>query len=220
MDPQLPGFLHTLAPVLTHYGYLAVAVIVLIESFGPPLPGETVIIAASIYAGAGVLDIWAVAAIAIAAAVVGDNIGYLIGRRGGRALVDRYGRYIGATPERFGKAEAFFLRHGHWIVLVARFVEGLRQLNGIIAGTSGMRWRTFAVSQSVGAVIWVGCWTAVGYTAGSHIGAIYEVFARVGYGLVAVAVVALASWLWVHRRRRAAARDERPVHDDDVTPVG
>ena len=219
MDPQLPGFLHTLAPLLTHYGYLAVAVIVLIESFGPPLPGETVIIAASIYAGAGTLDIWAVAAIAIAAAVIGDNIGFVIGRRGGRALVDRYGRYVGATPERFGKAEAFFLRHGHWIVLVARFVEGLRQLNGIIAGTSGMRWRSFALSQSLGAVIWVGCWATVGYTAGSHIGAIYEGFARVGYGLLALVVVALAGWWWRHRHRRrraATAAAAVPCGDHEV----
>lgn len=201
MDAQLPGFLHSLAPLLDHYGYLAVALIVLIESFGPPLPGETVIIAASIYAGAGTLDIWAVAVIAFAAAVIGDNLGFVIGRRGGRALVDRYGRYVGATPERFAKAERFFLRHGHWIVVVARFIEGLRQLNGIIAGTSGMRWRTFAVAQSVGAAVWVGCWSAVGYTAGSHITVIYDAAARVGYGLVGVLVVAAVAW-WLRRRRR------------------
>lgn len=216
MHAQLPGFLHSLAPLLDHYGYLAVALIVLIESFGPPLPGETVIIAASVYAGAGTLNIWAVAVIAFAAAVVGDNIGFLIGRLGGRALVDRYGRYVGATPERFAHAERFFLRHGHWIVVVARFIEGLRQLNGIIAGTSGMRWRTFAAAQSLGAAIWVGCWTAVGYGAGSHITAIYDAVARVGYGLVALLVVAVGVWWW--RRRRRRSRGETAVPDDDVTP--
>lgn len=215
MDAQLPGFLHSLAPLLDHYGYLAVALIVLIESFGPPLPGETVIIAASVYAGAGTLDIWAVAVIAFAAAVVGDNIGFFIGRRGGRALVDRYGKYVGATPERFAQAERFFLRHGHWIVVVARFIEGLRQLNGIIAGTSGMRWRTFAVSQSLGAAIWVACWTTVGYAAGSHITAIYDAVARVGYGLVGVLVVAAVAWWW--RRRRRRSREDDAVADDDVT---
>jgi membrane protein DedA with SNARE-associated domain len=156
---QLPGFLHSLAPLLDHYGYLAVALIVLIESFGPPLPGETVIIAASIYAGAGTLNIWAVGVIAFSAAVVGDNIGFVIGRRGGRALIDRYGRYIGATPERFEKAEAFFVRHGYWIVVVARFVEGLRQLNGIIAGTVAMPWLRFLAANAVGALLWVSLWT-------------------------------------------------------------
>ncbi|HEX7353360.1 MAG TPA: DedA family protein [Mycobacteriales bacterium] len=217
MDAQLPGFLHSLAPLLNHYGYLAVAVVVLIESFGPPLPGETVIIAASIYAGAGTLNIWAVAVIAFAAAVVGDNVGFAIGRRGGRALVGRYGKYVGATPERFATAERFFVRHGHWIVVVARFIEGLRQLNGIIAGTSGMRWRTFAASQSLGAAIWVACWTAVGYTAGSHITAIYDTFARAGYALVGVLVVAVV-WLLLRRRRRSHAA--AAARDDDVTPVG
>lgn len=217
VDAQLPGFLHSLAPLLDHYGYLAVALVVLIESFGPPLPGETIIIAASIYAGAGTLNIWAVAAIAFAAAVIGDNIGFVIGRRGGRALIDRYGRFIGATPERFGKAERFFLRHGHWIVIVARFVEGLRQLNGIIAGASGMRWRTFAAAQSLGAALWVGCWTAVGYTAGSHISAIYDTVARAGYVIVGVLVVAVGVWSLRRLRRRRRAAD---VPDDDVTPVG
>jgi membrane protein DedA with SNARE-associated domain len=201
MDPRLPGFLNSLAPYLKHYGYLSVAVIVTIESFGPPLPGETIIIAASIYAGAGSLNIWLVALVAFASAVVGDNIGYLIGRKGGHALVDRYGKFIGATPERYGKAEDFFKRHGSWIVIVARFIEGLRQLNGIIAGTAEMPWRKFAAAQALGAAIWVATWTAVGYNAGSHITAIYKGVAKVGYGLVAVVVIAGLVW-WLRRRKQ------------------
>lgn len=199
MDPRLPGFLNSLAPYLNHYGYLSVAVIVTIESFGPPLPGETIIIAASIYAGAGSLNIWLVALVAFAAAVIGDNIGYVIGRNGGHALVDRYGKYIGATPERYGKAEDFFKRNGGWIVIAARFIEGLRQLNGIIAGTAEMPWRKFAAAQMLGAALWVGTWTAVGYNAGSHITAIYEGVAKVGYGLIAVAALAALVW-WLRRR--------------------
>jgi len=217
VDPPLPGFLNSLAPYLSHYGYLAVAVIVLIESFGPPLPGETVIIAASIYAGAGRLNIWAVAAIALAAAVVGDNFGFFIGRKGGRALIENYGKYIGATPDRFGRAEAFFVRNGRWIIVVARFVEGLRQLNGIIAGITGMRWRMFAASQVLGATLWVGCWTTLGYTSGSHVAAIYDAIARVGYGLIAVVILAAFVWWLRHRRRRSATPDPPPAGDDVVT---
>src|SRR4051794_33204736 len=201
MDPRLPGFLNSLAPYLRDYGYLAIAVIVTIESFGPPLPGETIIIAASIYAGAGSLNIWLVALIAFLAAVIGDNIGYWIGRKGGHRLIERYGKYIGATPERYGKAEKFFLKNGRWIIIVARFIEGLRQLNGIIAGTAEMPWVMFASAQALGAALWVGTWTLVGYNAGSHIQTIYDSFAKVGYGLFALAVVA-GIVLWLRRRRR------------------
>lgn len=203
-DPQLPGFLHTLAPYLQHYGYLAIAVIVGIESFGPPLPGETVIIAGSIYAAAGSLNIVAVASIAFAAAVVGDNLAYLIGRKAGRAVITRYGRYVGATEARYAKTEDFFGRHGGKIVVVARFIEGLRQLNGLVAGTTRMPYPKFLAAQVTGAALWVGVWSAAGYTAGGHITAIYDAVSKAGYGLLAVAVV-LVVVLLVRRRRRAKA---------------
>jgi membrane protein DedA with SNARE-associated domain len=200
-ENRLPGFLHSLGSILDHYGYAAVLIIVLIESFGPPLPGETIIIAASIYASAGSLNIWAVAAIAFGACVVGDNVGYLIGRRGGRALVERYGRYLGATEERYGKVEAFFERHGGKIVVIARFVEGLRQLNGIVAGTTKMPWLKFLTAQVFGAAVWVAVWCTLGYTAGSHITTIYDAIAKVGYGLIALLVLAIV--VYVVRRRRS-----------------
>lgn len=213
--PPLPGFLHALAPILNHYGYLAVALIVGIESFGPPLPGETIIIAASIYAGAGTLDIAAVFAIAFAAAVAGDNIGYLIGRYGGRRLVDRYGRYVGATPERFGKAEKFFVRFGGRIVIVARFVEGLRQLNGIIAGTTGMRWPKFVLCNLFGALLWVGVWTVAGYEAGDHIQPIVDAARYIAYAVVGLLIVAVGVY-FARRRRRGA---DTVLSDNEVAPV-
>lgn len=103
--PTLPGFLGSLAPVLNHYGYLAVAGLVVLEDFGVPVPGETVLIAAAVYAGAGRLNVVLVGIIAVAAAVIGDNAGYAgyaIGRFGGRALALRYGRYVFLTSERRG----------------------------------------------------------------------------------------------------------------------
>jgi membrane protein DedA with SNARE-associated domain len=209
-ENRLPGFLHSLGSILDHYGYAAVLIIVLIESFGPPLPGETIIIAASIYASAGSLNIWAVAAIAFGACVVGDNLGYLIGRRGGRALIERYGRYIGANEERYGKAEQFFERHGGKIVVIARFVEGLRQLNGIIAGTTKMPWLKFLAAQVFGAAVWVAIWCTVGYTAGSHITTIYTAIEKVGYGLIALLVVALVVYVVRRRRSRGAVADPEP----------
>ncbi len=202
MKPQLPGFLHTLAPYLGHYGYLAVALIVVIESFGPPLPGETIIIAAAIYAANGQLNVYVVGLVAFAAATIGDTIAYVIGRKGGTALINKYGKYVGATEERYGKTEEFFQRHGGKIVVVARFIEGLRQLNGLVAGTTKMHYARFLAAQVTGAALWVVVWTTVGYTAGSHITPIYDAVSKVGYGLLAVAAVALVVW-YVRRRRRS-----------------
>src|SRR6188768_2670122 len=136
MPPQadLPGFLHGVAPYLDRWGYLAVAGSIGVESFGIPAPGQTIMVAAAIYAGAGRLNIYGVAAIAFIAAVLGDNIGYWIGARGGRKLVHRWGKYIFITPARLDWAEKFFAKRGNRIVVVARFIDGLRQLNGVIAG--------------------------------------------------------------------------------------
>src|SRR5579859_256650 len=113
---QLPGFLQTLAPLLDRWGYLAIAFLLFVEDFGVPAPGETVLIAASVYAGAGRLNIVAVGIISLAAAVLGDNVGYAIGRFGGRELAVRFGRYVMLTEQRLEKAEAFFNRHGGKIV--------------------------------------------------------------------------------------------------------
>src|ERR1700744_1026549 len=101
--PHLPGVLHSLEPTLDHYGYLAIGAFVLLEDFGVPVPGETVLILGAVYAGAGRLSLPLVALIAFVAAVAGDNIGFAIGHFGGRALVERYGRYVGLTPERMDK---------------------------------------------------------------------------------------------------------------------
>ena len=153
---QLPGFLAALAPLLDHWGYLAVGFLIFIEDFGVPSPGETVLIAASVYAGAGRLNIVAVGVIGFAAAVLGDNLGYAIGRLGGRTLVLRFGRYVLLTPERLDRAESFFTRHGGKIITVARFIEGLRQANGIIAGLTRMPWARFLAFNALGAALWGG----------------------------------------------------------------
>jgi membrane protein DedA with SNARE-associated domain len=202
----LPGLLANLAPVLDHYGYLAVGGFIALEDFGVPLPGETILIAAAVYAGAGRLNIVAVGLIAFLAAVVGDNIGFAIGHFGGRALVLRFGKYVLLTSDRYKKAENFFERYGGVVVTFARFVEGLRQANGIVAGTIGMHWLRFIAFNALGAALWVGVWASVGYLAGGHITTIYNVVTRYSlYLLIALAVV-VAAWIIraaVRARRRA-----------------
>ncbi len=204
----LPGLLAHLAPVLDHYGYLAVGGFITLEDFGIPVPGETILIAAAVYAGAGKLSIFAVALVAFAAAVVGDNIGYAIGFFGGRALVLKYGKYVMLTSERLDRAEDFFRRYGGVVVAGARFVEGLRQANGIVAGTTRMAWPRFLAFNALGAALWVGVWTSIGYLAGSHITVIYDTITRYSlYVLIAIAaaVAALIIRTVVRRRRRARA---------------
>lgn len=204
--PPLPGFLDSLAGPLNSFGYWAVLVLVMIEDFGIPVPGETVLIAAAVYAGAGRLNVVAVGLVGFAAAVAGDNIGFVIGHFGGRALVLRWGRYVRLTPERLGKAEAFFERHGAWIITFARFIEGLRQANGIVAGIVGMHWLRFLAFNALGAALWVGTWVTLGYLAGSHIETIYHYITAYSLYLLIALVVLLAGYIaWrVLRRRRAA----------------
>jgi membrane protein DedA with SNARE-associated domain len=200
--PQLPGFLNSLAPLLTHHGVWAIVLLVFLEDFGIPVPGETVLIAGAVFAGAGRLNIVAVGVAGFLAAVAGDNVGYAIGRFGGRALVDRLGKYVFLTPERIDKAENFFNRHGGKIIVVARFIEGLRQANGLIAGMIGMHWLKFVAFNALGAALWVGTWVSVGYFAGQHITAIYDAISRYSlYAAIAAAVVIVA-WIGLRIRRR------------------
>jgi membrane protein DedA with SNARE-associated domain len=207
--PELPGVLAWLAPILVSYGYLAVFGFLFIESFGAPVPGQTMLMAAGVFAGAGRLNVAGVAILGFLAAVAGDNVGYLIGHFGGRRLVLRFGRYIFVTEKRLNKAEDFFRRHGGKIVGVARFIDGLRQLNGVVAGIAGMPWRRFLAFNALGAVAWVAVWTSVGYFAGGHLPAIYQGFHRYQTVVLAAAgaliAAALARWLWRRRHQRDTA---------------
>ena len=202
--PPLPGFLHALESPLQHYGLWAILLLVLLEDFGVPVPGETILIAGSIYAGAGRLNVVTVGVIAFVAAVFGDNIGFAIGHFGGRALALRWGKYVYLTEERLDKAEDFFNRRGAWIITIARFIEGLRQANGIIAGITGMHWLRFVAFNALGAALWVGTWVTVGYFAGQHITTIYHYITMYSYYLLIALAVFVAGYIVVRLRRRRA----------------
>jgi membrane protein DedA with SNARE-associated domain len=166
---HIPPVIKALEPALHNYGYLAVGGLLFLEDFGVPVPGETTLVAAAFYAGLGQLNIFLIIIIGILGAILGDNLGYCIGKFGGHPLVEKFGKYIFLTPERINKAEAFFKKRGGKIVIVARFIEGLRQANGIIAGLSEMHWLKFVIFNLIGAVAWVSVWVSVGYFGGSHI---------------------------------------------------
>ncbi len=204
--PPLPGFLNALSGTLEHYGLWAVGLLITLEDFGVPVPGETILIAGAIFAGAGRINIVALGVVAFVAAVTGDNIGFAIGHFGGRALALRFGRYVFLTEERLDKAENFFDRRGSIVITFARFVEGLRQANGIIAGITGMHWLRFLVFNAIGAALWVGTWVTIGYFAGNNITTVYHYITLYSYYVLAALVVLLVGYIvWRRRRRRRTA---------------
>ena len=141
-------------PFITTYGAIAVFFMVLAESFGAPLPGETGVIAASLLAAHGDLSIVGLFFAVLGGAIIGDFIGFLVGHFGGRKLLRKFGPYIKLTPERLDAFEDRLRKQGLWMVAVARFVPILRQLNGLLAGSFGMRWYHFLLAQSAGALVW------------------------------------------------------------------
>jgi membrane protein DedA with SNARE-associated domain len=203
----LPGFLQSLGPLVSRHGYLVVAGFLFFEAFAIPVPGETVLLTAALYAGTGRLNIVLVILVGSIATFLGSCVGYLIGRTGGRALVSRFGRYVGLTERRFAAAEAFFQRQGPKIIVLARFIEGLRQANGIIAGTSGMALKRFLIFNAIGAVVWVAAWSLIGDLAGSHVGAIYSDVSKYFWVVLIVVVVAIAFLVIRHLRHRAHAHE-------------
>jgi membrane protein DedA with SNARE-associated domain len=205
-DTQLPGVFGDVQPILEHYGYLAVGGFVLLEDFGVPVPGEVLLISAAIFAGAGHLNIALVIVVAVLGAIIGDNIGYAVGRLGGRPLAERWGRFVFLTPARLDRAESFFDNHGGKIVTVARFIEGLRQVNGLIAGIAGMHWLKFLGFNALGAVLWVGTWAGLGFLAGAHMVTIYAAFEHYKWYAIGALVVAAAIVITNRVRRGRAER--------------
>ncbi|MBJ6132175.1 DedA family protein [Ochrobactrum sp. Q0168] len=147
-----------LEPYITAYGAWALFVIVYFESFGAPLPGESALIASSLLALHGTLNIEAVLIAVFIGAVLGDFTGYLIGRFGGRKVILRYGHLVKLTPARLDQFEKMFDSKGFYVVATARFVVLLRQLNGIIAGSMKMNPLHFLVANMIGAAGWTLCW--------------------------------------------------------------
>ena len=161
----MSDFFIAVKPYLDHYGYWALFGAILLENFGLPVPGETLLIASALLASQGKMHIVTLLVTACIAAITGDNIGYAIGRFGGRRLVFRYGRYVFITEERLQKAEGFFRRYGG---AVARFFAVLRQLNGIVAGTAKMSWWRFLLYNMLGAALWVTFWGTLFYELGER----------------------------------------------------
>jgi len=180
-------------------GYPLLFLIVMAESSGVPVPGETALITASILASRGKLQIELVIVLAAVAAIVGDNIGYLIGRKGGRWALERPGRFHRQRRQVLETGEPFFERHGPKAVFFGRFILGLRVWASWLAGATRMPWRSFVLWNALGGIAWATTVGLAAYLAGEAVTTVAERAGEVIAGLVVVAAVAA---LVVARRRR------------------
>ena len=193
-------------------GYPLLFVLVMAESSGVPIPGETALITAAVLASRGKLSIELVIALAATGAIVGDNIGYVIGRKGGRWILERPGRFHSQRREVLRTGEPFFERHGPKAVYFGRFILGLRVWASWLAGATRMHWRSFALWNALGGISWATAIGLLAYFLGSSAGNVIETFGI--YGLVAT-LVAIVSFLLLHRRARR--RGDEPGDDDEAT---
>ena len=195
---------HTIDGWLESYGYLVVFLLVMLESIGLPVPGETALIGAALYAGStGKLEIWGVIAVAIAGAIIGDNIGFSIGRYGGAKLLLRHGHRIGLHEGRLKIGIWLFRRHGGKVVFWGRFVSILRTYAAFLAGTNQMAWGRFLVFNAAGAVVWAGAYGTVAYLLGERV----ERFTK-PVGIAVVVSAFSAGVLFIRFVRRHEARLE------------
>jgi membrane protein DedA with SNARE-associated domain len=187
---------------IQHYGLWFLFAIVCLESAGLWLPGETALIAAGVYASKGHLSIGGVIVVAAAAAIIGDNIGYWLGREGGRRLIDRYGWVKRQTDRVMPAAERFFERHGGKAVFFARFFGGLRVTAAWMAGITRMPWWRFLIWNALGGIVWA---IGVGLLAFYAGRAVADAIARYGaYGGIAIAAVIVLVIVAIHLARRRA----------------
>ncbi len=191
----------TIANLVASYGYVLLFALVGIESLGIPLPGETALVTAAAYAALGHLSIFLVIATAAAGAIIGDNAGYWIGRKGGRAFVLRFGRKIRLNENHLVRAESFFRRHGGKTVFIGRFVALLRSWAAVLAGIGAMPYGEFTAYNASGGIVWAACFGSLGYLFGKSLPAIEHYAGLASIGLAAGVAVLVAIRVVVARRQ-------------------
>jgi len=196
--------LETARHYLQTYGYWAVLFALLGENAGLPLPGETILILASFAAYHGHhLKLHWVILVAVCACTIGDNIGYWIGRRGGRPLLEKYKSAFHISDETIRAGEELLRRRGSFAIFIARFIAGMRIVAGPLAGVLRMEWERFLLANFAGAVVWVSVISSAGYFFGSRYEAVAGVVKETELWIL-IMVVAAAVYFWRRSRKRAA----------------
>lgn len=191
------------------YGYWAVFIFIALESVGLPLPGETMLIAAAVYAGSTHhLNIDLIAGFAAVASIVGDNIGYRLGAAGGQRLVNRFGRFLRLDAAKMRLGRYFFDRHGAAVVFLGRFITVVRTYSALFAGIYRMPWRRFAVSNAAGGLVWAAVYSFGAYFLGSAAAGVGQMVTVIGLAVSALLAVLCALLMKGPMRRAQRLADQ------------
>ncbi len=197
------------------HGYWVLALVVMLENAGLPLPGETALLAAGYLTspdGGRRLHLWMVVPVAFVAAIIGDNLGFWLGWRVARPRLAVGGRFLFLTPERMRVAERYFEKYGLLTVFFARFITGLRVVVGPAAGASGMRWGRFLVANAAGAMCWATAIALAGHYAGHAWEAMRDRLGHTAWIVLAVVAVLLVAWRVVaYWRKRRVPKPTSPA---------
>ena len=192
--------------LLTTYGYWAVLIFVAIESTGIPFPGETMLLTAAIYAGTTHrLSIVFIIIAAATGAILGDNLGFWIGREGGYRLLHRYGRYIRLNERRLKLGQYLFKRHGGKVVFFGRFIAVLRAWAAFLAGSNHMSWPRFLIFNALGGITWATLYGLGGYLLGDNV---HRLTGPLGITTIVLAILILLIGMIFLRRNEQRLEDE------------
>lgn len=201
--------LELIVPYLSQYGYPTLFMLTFLETsafLGLVAPGETIIVLCAFYAFRGVLDVWAVGAVATVGAILGDQVGYLLGRTYGYGLVHRFGKYVFFDKKRLRATQRYYQKHGGKTVFFGRFMSILRSFGPVVAGTTRMSYPSFLMWSVASCIVWGAAFTAIGYFFGKSWEVIEE---YLGWGGAAAFVIGIVLVLWfLHRKREEQLEEE------------
>jgi membrane protein DedA with SNARE-associated domain len=202
---MLEHYLQLVQPWLHDYGYFALFLVLFVEGFGVLLPGQTLLMGAALLASRGEMNITLVLLVACLATVIGEMVGYFIGLWGGHRVLYK----VGFKKSQLDHVEAFFAKYGGGLILFARFIDIVRQLNSIIAGSLEMPRATFFFYNLLGGILWVGFWGGGVYLLGHNFEAALEAFNQFRPYILIIGLVLLTAGVayYLHRRNRKAGPD-------------
>jgi len=188
--------------LLLEYGYAILFLLVAIESLGIPLPGETALVIAAAFAATGELSIQWVVVTGIAAAIMGDNTGYWIGRKGGLTVVERYGHRVGLTEKKLTRIRSFYEKHGAKTVLVGRFIAVFRSWAAVLAGVMHMPYARFVLFNATGCIAWATVYSTLGYLFGKNLPLLAKYTRAISIAVIAIVLVGIGVYIGVSSRKR------------------